>query len=319
MPWDALNTLDIDSVAFEEGGVGFARLLSGCPVLEELVLVNMGCENWEFCSVSVFSLKKLTIFLDENPKSVSFDAPNLEYLEYSDNIAREYPKVNFSSLVEAHLGFHSLKIKVQMQTSQKKMATSWKVKKEKEIVGTFCCEATPVFNNLVQLTVESNSELGWDSLPPLLQNCPNLETLIFKGLVHKITDGCGNMCLCKPLKNPSCLSTSAVKVLKIILYMEIDDEGMEMEQIKQFLEKRPRLEQLVVYFNISYDPSVFDIPKKLHMCRTVQGKKKTKMRPMIHKLHPSTKQESQGKAIEEKLTSETTAKHDGGKEHNKFK
>ncbi|KAG2329544.1 hypothetical protein Bca52824_000724 [Brassica carinata] len=281
----------------------------------------MGCENWEFCSVSVFSLKKLTIFLDENPKSVSFDAPNLEYLEYSDNIAREYPKVNFSSLVEAHLGFHSLKIKVQMQTSQKKMATSWKVKKEKEIVGnatlicffflvvsgTFCCEATPVFNNLVQLTVESNSELGWDSLPPLLQNCPNLETLIFKGLVHKITDGCGNMCLCKPLKNPSCLSTSAVKVLKIILYMEIDDEGMEMEQIKQFLEKRPRLEQLVVYFNISYDPSVFDIPKKLHMCRTVQGKKKTKMRPMIHKLHPSTKQESKIPLKQEHLSNQITA------------
>nr|VDC99579.1 unnamed protein product [Brassica rapa] len=273
-----LKILDIDSVVFEEEGVGFARLLSGCPVLEELVLTNMGWENWEFCSVSVTTLKRLTIFLDdfdENPMSVSFDTPSLEYLEYSDNIAREYPKVNFSSLVEAHIG-------LRLSEDQKYE------EEEKEMVGnatnflfglcnveilylsaktlevfTFCCEATPVFNNLIQLTIESNDESGWDSLPALLPNCPNLETLIFKGLVHKRTDGCGNMCLCKPPKNPSCLSSSAVKVLKIILSVDIDDEGMEMEQIMHFLEKMPRLEQLVVYFNISYNPSVFDLSKKL--------------------------------------------------------
>ncbi|WZZ66633.1 hypothetical protein YC2023_078003 [Brassica napus] len=287
-----LKILDIDSVVFEEEGVGFARLLSGCPVLEELVLTNMGWENWEFCSVSVTTLKRLTIFLDdfdENPMSVSFDTPNLEYLEYSDNIAREYPKVNFSSLVEAHIGLRlSEDQSADADFSEEDGYFSGEYEEEKEMVGnatnfllglcnvqilylsaktlevcTFCCEATPVFNNLIQLTIESNDESGWDSLPALLPNCSNLETLIFKGLVHKSTDVCGNMCLCKPLKNPSCLSSSAVKVLKIILSVDIDDEGMEMEQIMHFLEKMPRLEQLVVYFNISYDPSVFDLSKKL--------------------------------------------------------
>ncbi|CAN7128704.1 unnamed protein product [Brassica rapa subsp. narinosa] len=288
-----LKILDIDSVVFEEEGVGFARLLFGCPVLEELVLTNMGWENWEFCSVSVTTLKRLTIFLDdfdENPMSVAFDTRNLEYLEYSDNIAREYPKVNFSSLVEAHIGLRlSEDQSADADFSEEDGYFSEEYEEEKEMVGnatnfllglcnvqilylsaktlevfTFCCEATPVFNNLIQLTVESNDESGWDSLPALLPNCPNLETLIFKGLVHKSTDGCGNMCLCKPLKNPSCLSSSAVKVLKIILSVDIDDEGMEMEQIVHFLEKMPRLEQLVVYFNISsYDPSVFDLSKKL--------------------------------------------------------
>nr|VDD62300.1 unnamed protein product [Brassica oleracea] len=287
-----LKILDIDSVVFEEEGVGFARLLSGCPVLEELVLTNMGWENWEFCSVSVTTLKRLTIFLDdfdENPMSVSFDTPNLEYLEYSDNIAREYPKVNFSSLVEAHIGLRlSEDQSADADFSEEDGYFSGEYEEEKEMVGnatnfllglcnvqilylsaktlevfTFCCEATPVFNKLIQLTIESNDESGWDSLPALLPNCSNLETLIFKGLVHKSTDVCGNMCLCKPLKNPSCLSSSAVKVLKIILSVDIDDEGMEMEQIMHFLEKMPRLEQLVVYFNISYDPSVFDLSKKL--------------------------------------------------------
>ncbi|KAF8085190.1 hypothetical protein N665_0676s0004 [Sinapis alba] len=288
-----LKTLDIDSVVFEEEGVGFAKLLSGCPVLEELVLMSMGWENWEFCSVSATSLKKLKIFLDdfdENPESVSFDTPNLEYLEYSDNIARKYPKVNLSSLVEAHLG---------LQLSEDQSADANFSEEDgyfsegyydegKEMVGnatnfllglcnvqilylsaktlevlTFCCEATPVFNNLIQLTIESNYENGWDSLPDLLQNCPNLETLIFKGLVHKSTDGCGNLCDCKPLKNPACLSSSVVKVLKIVLSVDVDDDGIEIEQIKHFVEKMPRLEQLVVYFNISYDPSVFDLSKKL--------------------------------------------------------
>lgn len=288
-----LKILDIDSVVFEEEGVGFASLLSGCPVLEELVLTNMGWENWEFCSVSVTTLKRLTIFLDdfdENPMSVAFDTPSLEYLEYSDNIAREYPKVNFSSLVEAHIGLRlSEDQSADADFSEEDGYFSEEYEEEeKEMVGnatnflfglcnveilylsaktlevfTFCCEATPVFNNLIQLTIESNDESGWDSLPALLPNCPNLETLIFKGLVHKRTDGCGNMCLCKPPKNPSCLSSSAVKVLKIILSVDIDDEGMEMEQIMHFLEKMPRLEQLVVYFNISYDSSVFDLSKKL--------------------------------------------------------
>lgn len=38
------------------------------------------------------TLKRLTFFHDEDPKSVLFDTPNLEYLEY------------FHSLVEAHIG-----------------------------------------------------------------------------------------------------------------------------------------------------------------------------------------------------------------------
>ena len=81
------------------------------------------------------------------------------------------------------------------------------------------------------------------------------------------------MCACKPLKNPSCLSSSTVKVLKIILSTHIDDDGMEEEQIKHFLEKMPRLEQLVVYFNESYEPSVFELSKKLQSVSTIASPK----------------------------------------------
>lgn len=39
----------------------------------------------------------------ENSNSVSFDTPNLVYLEYAEVIANTYPKVNFDSLVEAKI------------------------------------------------------------------------------------------------------------------------------------------------------------------------------------------------------------------------
>ncbi|KFK22939.1 hypothetical protein AALP_AAs55242U000100 [Arabis alpina] len=93
----------------------------------------------------------------------------------------------------------------------------------------FCCEATPVFKNLTQLTIESDSNIGWESLPGLLMNCPRLETLFIRGLGHKHNDGCGNVCCCKHLENvPSCLSSSPVKVLKIVLFVPIDGDGMEI-------------------------------------------------------------------------------------------
>uniref|UniRef100_A0A1J3IKV5 F-box/LRR-repeat protein n=1 Tax=Noccaea caerulescens TaxID=107243 RepID=A0A1J3IKV5_NOCCA len=301
-----LKTLDIDSVVFEEEGVGFAKLLSGCPVLGELALMNIGWENWKSCSVSVTTLKRLTFScddddsdFDENPNSVSIDTPNLEYLEYSDTIADKYPKVNFDSLVEAHIGLRMTgdQIAVADATFSEDGYFSEGDHVEKEMVGNatdflmgicnvrilylsakalevlaFCCEATPVFNNLNQLMVESNSETGWDSLPGLLNNCPNLETLIFEGLVHKCNDRCGNVCCCKRPKHPSCLSSSPVKVLKIVV-CENDEETMELEQVKHFLKKMPCLEQLIVYFKTSYDPSVFELSKKLQKIRKMASPK----------------------------------------------
>ncbi|CAA7016703.1 unnamed protein product [Microthlaspi erraticum] len=302
-----LKTLDIDCVVFEAGGVGFAKLLSGCPVLEELALMNIGWEYWKACSVNVKTLKRLTFSCedendDENPKSVSFNTPNLKYLEYSDTIAKKYPKVNFGSLVEAHISLRMTEDQIADATISDDGYFSEgddDDSEEKEMVGdataflmglcnvrilylsattlevlTYCCEPTPVFNNLNQLTVESNSETGWDSLPALLINCPNLETLIFEGLVHKDNGGCGNMCCCKRPKQSSCLLFSPVKVLKIVMDVNYDvEETMEVKQVKHFLKTMPCLEQLIVYYKTSYDPSVFELSKKLQKVRVMASPK----------------------------------------------
>lgn len=107
-----LNTLSLDDPFFEESDVGLAKLLSGCPMLEELALLKIRWDYWNSCYVPVTTLKRLTIVCDDknwNPESVSFDTPNLPYLAYVDTIANKYLKVNFDSLVEAYVGLRLTK------------------------------------------------------------------------------------------------------------------------------------------------------------------------------------------------------------------
>lgn len=99
-----VKTLCLDYIMVENSV--FAKLLSGCHALEELVLNNL-FEVKGSCSVFHNTLKRLVVSrsrtFDENHESVSFSTPNLVYLEHSDTIANMYPKVEFNSLVEASL------------------------------------------------------------------------------------------------------------------------------------------------------------------------------------------------------------------------
>lgn len=100
-----LKTLYLDTIMLGKAGDYFDKLIAGCHDLEELVLINV-YSDIRNCSVSSKTLKRLKlccIEYDENPDTVSFDTPNLVYLEYSDYVAGKYLKVNFCSLVEASL------------------------------------------------------------------------------------------------------------------------------------------------------------------------------------------------------------------------
>ncbi|KFK35156.1 hypothetical protein AALP_AA5G246000 [Arabis alpina] len=83
-------------------------------------------------------------------------------------------------------------------------------------VLTYCCKPMPQFNNLIHLTIKTDQDVSWESLPALLKNCPKLETLFFEGLHRKFIN-CGEEdgCLCKLWEEtPTCLSSSPVKILK---------------------------------------------------------------------------------------------------------
>ncbi|KAL9295513.1 hypothetical protein AtEden1_Chr3g0216531 [Arabidopsis thaliana] len=152
-------------------------------------------EFWESCSVSSTSLKRLT-----------------------------YLKANFDSLVEARLDLQM----THDQIHKAKFSADDPIQHE-GLVGNatvffigICnvrslylsyntLEPLPVFNNLIQLTVKTDRLVGWESLTALLKNSPNLETLVFEGLLHRYDMKCqsSDECLCKPWEEeniPTCLS-----------------------------------------------------------------------------------------------------------------
>ncbi|XP_020880541.1 putative F-box/LRR-repeat protein At3g59170 [Arabidopsis lyrata subsp. lyrata] len=257
-----LKTLYLRSVVFDETDIGFSKLLSGCPVLEELVIDHIGSCVWTSCPVSVATLKRLTFCCEnmkfcgmheENPNNVSFDTPNLVYLEYAEVIANNYPKVNFDSLVEAKIDIWMTDDQIEEVTLRDNEENCMVGNATDFIFGirnvrvlylsadtlevlTYCCKQIPIFNNLTHLTIESNPKVGWKSIPKMLNNSPNLETLVFQGLLHRDTE------------EDVAISSSSVKVLKIF----ISDEKVkkQIEKVKHFMETMPRLEQLVLYYDV---------------------------------------------------------------------
>ncbi|KAG2324753.1 hypothetical protein Bca4012_039267 [Brassica carinata] len=295
-----LKILHINDVSFaDESGAAFAKLVSSCHALEELVMVKM---TWDFCgscSVSSPTLKRLVVRCEynyENPECVSLDTPNLLYLEFSDTVAAKYPKANLDSLVEASVGIRMTSAQVFRGRDLVNRHCGYKLSKYADVTDfltgisnvkilylssqaleslTFCCKAIPVFNNLIHLTIETDQDVDWQSLPNLLKNCPNLETLVFEGLHYGDTNQCfddgyrfkdtnecfvtgADRCVCKPWDGiPVWLSSSPVKKLKVLKFGEItnhkDDMDKQTDLINYFVETMPNLEEVVLYYDTPFD------------------------------------------------------------------
>ncbi|KAL9281996.1 putative F-box/LRR-repeat protein [Arabidopsis thaliana] len=265
-----LKTLYLDYFKIEPSK--FNKLLSGCHALEELVLINLmwaDSSGYKACpvTVSIPTLKRLKFcrsedfyegefheyedYDEENINkgvSLSFDNPNLVYLEYSDVIVDKYKQVRFDSLVEANLGLRKNQAEPDKINVTKLLMGLRNVKilylSNDTLEVLACCrERIPVFDNLLELTIKTTPYVGWKSLPPLLKSCPSLETLVFEGLHHKYTKRCGDKdgCLCKyendlgaKKKNVrTCLTSSPVKVLKILKFGETfedeDEDGLDVD------------------------------------------------------------------------------------------
>ncbi|KAL0741393.1 hypothetical protein Bca4012_082906 [Brassica carinata] len=266
-----LKSLDIDSelIFCDE----MEEFIPSFPVLEELRMANM---EWREPDVTVSSpiLRKLILhgtgcegFV--NPKSVSFDTPNLLVLSYYDLVAEDYPLVNMKKLVEAtislivtdaqikrlreqpnndellvgdvviHFG-NVVKLMNGIQNVQRLSLTSDALE-----VLSQCCDSMPVFNNLKFLGVPGEEGRGWQAMPALLRNCPRLETIIIQGLLHYVTDKCGDACPCISREDRGrSLRSCPVKRLEI---QGFRGTMKEMTMIKHFLDYFPCLRRLDVF------------------------------------------------------------------------
>ncbi|CAN7063854.1 unnamed protein product [Brassica oleracea var. botrytis] len=100
------------------------------------------------------------------------------------------------------------------------------------------------FDNLVTLSFESEKDKSWQVLPRLLRKTPKLQNLVIKGLLHRVTGRCGDVCPCyhRPKRKGvmidwrkekmSCLPYLPLKVLEISGY---GGTCREIEQMRFFL------------------------------------------------------------------------------------
>ncbi|XP_019100712.1 PREDICTED: F-box/LRR-repeat protein At2g42720-like [Camelina sativa] len=251
-----LKTLCLDTVDLEGGHDVLETLLPRCPLLEELVLDDM---RWKTKCVSVSSpsLRRLRIRFFNIP-IISLDVPNLVYLELSCIFGSKYANLNLDSLIEARLNLwveeqrlRALRAGYAHLVSADLMDLITAIRNVKVLHLTsdafelfyYSGQDLPMFDNLVCLSIASDKKQGWQVLPLLIKNSPNLETLIFKGLEHYGTSKCGDACVCSATweGRPSCLSSSRVKVLEIWGYQGV---LRDLLQVKHFLEKLPCLELL---------------------------------------------------------------------------
>ncbi|KAG2305967.1 hypothetical protein Bca52824_025715 [Brassica carinata] len=242
------------------------------PLLKTLVLDSVFvCPN-EFeilLRVSSASVKTLTIELGACLSTLSFDTPNLLHFKYSGSVAEDYPVVNLGNLLDAQIFFlvHDFDLEQLREpddnwlgdTVSLQYSNVWKLfhgipnvpnldlcPNALEVLS-LCYESMPGagFNNLKSLTIRSDEDRGWQAMPALLRNCPPLETLVIKGLVHHVTDKCGDVCDCISREDEGLsLTLCPVKVMEIHGFQ---GTAKEMRMIKHFLDYLPSLKKMEVY------------------------------------------------------------------------
>ncbi|KFK35125.1 hypothetical protein AALP_AA5G239800 [Arabis alpina] len=287
-----LKTLILESVEFCVDK--FEILLPACPALEELVMDNVKALDSNETVVSSASLKTLRIKSSVGYGTFSLDTPNLDYLGYSDYVAEDYPLANLISLSVANINLHVTEDQIERERAPnhdlleayeddfalrlgnvaklmngiRNVQNLHFTSSTLDVMLSLCCESMPVFNNLELLGfISGNSR--WEAVPVLLKKCPHLETLMivfilrnnllcFQGLLHVVTDTCGDVCDCISRENKG-RSLVSCTVKRIVIQWFIG-AMREITMIHHFMDYFPCLKQIVVSFK-RYGPTKLDVPE----------------------------------------------------------
>ncbi|XP_056847366.1 F-box protein At3g59000-like, partial [Raphanus sativus] len=258
----------------------FETLLHALPSLEELVLARVIWKGTDV-TVSSASLKTLTIMFCFWLNTLSFDTPSLVHFKYSGLVAPDYPVVNMGNLVDAQIDLFLRDNDEDAHRYSKVWKLFHGIRNVPNLslftdtleVLSVCSELMRVFNNIKSLTIKSGNDLGWQATPAILRNCPHLETLVIKGIVHHVTDKCGDICGCISREGKGLsLKLCPVKVMKIHGFQ---GTMQEMAMIKHFLEYLPCLKEMEVYAEENNNPiqlgtkhvlEMFELYNKLSSC-----------------------------------------------------
>ncbi|XP_019094014.1 PREDICTED: F-box/LRR-repeat protein At1g06630-like [Camelina sativa] len=216
----SLKFLFIDTVFFEYEDLCYV-LLAGCPVLEELSVHHR--DQAIPHTISSPTVKRLSVDYDcHSENELSFDLPNLEYLDYSDFALHEYPQVNLGSLVEAKMDLYPGHVERADVTELLMGIRNVEILHLSPVtvdVIYSCCKyglLLPVFNNLVNLSFGSKDKRGWKLLANMLKQSPKLETLLIQDL--------------NGYRGDVSMPPNQVKVLHVLNYGGTDEEFKQLEK-----------------------------------------------------------------------------------------
>ncbi|RID60873.1 hypothetical protein BRARA_E00065 [Brassica rapa] len=235
----ALKSLSLLTV----GGLdynNYRRLIKGCPLLEELFITDIGADAVDpyppCCTASVksASIKRLVVSVD-----MPYGGPRNEH-SFRDLHYQSYVKapslvyLDYSSHVFMNYRFLDLDSLAEVRLNLK----LWDHHK-------------PIYGDVTNLAA------GISNITTLHLSPDSLE-----GLVHRVTDKCGDACACTPSnkhnkmmkksKVISCLWTCPLKVLEIVEY---GGSFQELKQMRHFLGNLESLETVRV--GIDADNSMF--------------------------------------------------------------
>ncbi|KAM7277786.1 hypothetical protein ACFE04_004920 [Oxalis oulophora] len=184
-----LKTLFLDSVIYGDDASA-ERLFSSCPSLEMLDIEREKWDGVKRLSISIPSLKLLSIIFSEYTVSrddadgheTKINAPKLEYFRLEDGTSEDYFLHPSPSLNEACVYSKCVyKVLQGLQYVRKLTLTDELM----EYLEDFLREHDlPKFQHLSHLELGLGLNAGWSFLPVLLDSAPNLQVVVFPdGLV----------------------------------------------------------------------------------------------------------------------------------------
>ncbi|KAK8502101.1 hypothetical protein V6N13_038609 [Hibiscus sabdariffa] len=250
------RTLRLSSIDFVDG-CSLLGLISGCPVLEDLVLFCCSIDRASELNIHSLSLKRLALdfqnwhFVRSDGFDLSIDAPSLVYFKYTHRGGRGYGARNMESLKKADITIFNFNNVDREQSAallrgicNVQVLHLFIIDQDARLIRT---PTDPVlaFNKLVELRFKNHGDprtLSVTWMLEFLHRAPNLKTLILD-----LADADGVYELL-PKQVPSCL-LYGLKEISLVSFKGKTDTHM-LKLFSYFLIHASALKKLVMSTNV---------------------------------------------------------------------
>ncbi|KAK6115868.1 hypothetical protein DH2020_008137 [Rehmannia glutinosa] len=247
----ALKKLHLFLVKYESDK-SLEHLLSGCPVLEVLIVRRMEMDPLVCCYISSPTLNRLELHSNfDNDGSytgtyrVKIDTPALRYLHLRDYISKDLSSGPLTSLNEAHVCIdnHAL-VEGDVLYSRSMIEFVGRLCNVKHLILSVGWMEVPnsafstlnvKFYNLTKLNLDGN----WRFISVFLENADNLEFLIIRTVNNDLK------CWMEPKQVPTCL-LSHLRTVRIDQFGCIENE---FKMVRYLLRNAKIMDGMFIYSN----------------------------------------------------------------------